>query len=85
MKVNGSEENTLFYDDMKYLGKMRSTSDSLGKLYKAATGKDKDRYKEELGGLDKEVKAQRNHEISGQAPRFILCQVVAFYEGYRST
>ena len=36
IKISGSVENTLFYDDMKYLAKMKTVSDSLGKLYKAA-------------------------------------------------
>ncbi len=60
IKVTGSVENTLFYDDMKFLGKMKVTSDSLNNLYKAAKdAKDKESYKERLIQIDKDVKGQR--------------------------
>ncbi|MBL0308652.1 MAG: redoxin domain-containing protein [Bacteroidetes bacterium] len=60
IKVIGSAENKYFYDDMKYLGVVKHTSDSLSNLYKAAKDqKEKDKYREELSILDKQVKAKR--------------------------
>jgi len=61
VKVTGSVENGLFYDDMKFLGKMKVTSDSLGKLYKEAKDpKDKEKFREHLVKIDQDVKAERN-------------------------
>ena len=72
LKVSpNSVENTLFYDDMKFLGKMKEKSDSISKLYKAATAKDykgdpkdKDKLREQLVGIDGEVKAKRESVIT---------------------
>ena len=61
IKVSGSVENSLFYDDMKYLGRMKVASDSLNNLYKAAKEtKDKEVFRMQLVQIDKEVKAERN-------------------------
>ncbi len=61
IKVTGSVENGLFYDDMKFLGKMKQTSDSLNNLYKLAkTEKDKEAFRQQLIQIDKDVKAERN-------------------------
>lgn len=65
VKVTGSVENDLFYGDMKFLGKMKVTSDSVGNLYKAAKEqKDKDKFREQLVKIDQDVKAQRNNVIT---------------------
>lgn len=64
LKITGSLENTLFYNDMKYLSKMRLQSDSIGKLYNSATDQaEKDKLREQLQKIDKDVKAQRNEII----------------------
>lgn len=67
MKVTNSIENTLFYDDTKFLGKMKQRSDSLNALYKKATGAEKENLLNQLRGLDKEVKAKRE-EIMTKYP-----------------
>lgn len=61
MKVSGSVENSLFYDDTRYLAAMRTKSDSLNTLYRKATDqKEKDRLMDLLKGIDKEVREKRN-------------------------
>ena len=65
LKVTGSQENTLFYDDMKFLSHNKEVSDSLVKLYKASNDpKQKDIYKGQLQDIDKEVKDKRNSVIT---------------------
>ena len=71
LKVTGSIENKLFYDDMKYLSHNKEVSDSLVKLYKAAKDtKEKDVYKNQLQDIDKEVKDKRNSVITGYPTLF---------------
>jgi thiol-disulfide isomerase/thioredoxin len=75
--VKGSEENKLFYSDMKYLGQMRQVSDSLGKLYKSAKDdKAKETYKAQLQNIDKEVKAKRAAVISDH-PDFFYARLLS--------
>jgi len=65
VKVSNSVENTLFYDDMRFLGHMKQASDSIGKLYKdAKEQKDKDKLREQLVKIDQDVKAKRNEVIT---------------------
>ncbi|MDB5281435.1 MAG: hypothetical protein JWO06_510 [Bacteroidota bacterium] len=71
LKVTNSVENTLFYDDMKFLGKMKEVSDSNSRIYKAASAKDykgdpkdKDRARDQLMQVDKDVKAKREGVIT---------------------
>jgi thiol-disulfide isomerase/thioredoxin len=74
LKVSGSVENKLFYDDMKFLAHSKEVSDSLVKLYKAATAAkntaDADKYKGQLQDIDKEVKDKRNSVITGYPTLF---------------
>lgn len=71
IKVTNSVENTFFYDDMKFLGRMKATSDSLNKLYRdAKEQKDKDRYRDQLIQVDKEVKAERNGVMNNHPELF---------------
>lgn len=61
LKITGSMENKLFYDDMRFLTETKGKSDSLAKLYRAAKdGAEKDKYRNELQDLDKTVKDKRN-------------------------
>ncbi|MCS6935749.1 MAG: DUF5106 domain-containing protein [Chitinophagales bacterium] len=65
MKVTGSLENTLFYEDTRYLAAIRTKSDSLNNLYRKATEqKEKDRIMAILKDIDKEVKEKRNAIIT---------------------
>jgi thiol-disulfide isomerase/thioredoxin len=65
MKVLNSKENTLFYDDMRFLSKMKQLSDSLSKLYREAKDQPtKDKYMAELRKIDSDVKNQRNNIIA---------------------
>jgi len=66
IKITDSKENTLFYDDMKYLAKMKSLSDSLYKLYNNAPkdSKEKAGYRQQLTDLDKQIKAKRTDIIN---------------------
>lgn len=65
IKVSNSVENTLFYDDMKFLGKMKTSSDSLGKLYKEAKAPaDKEKFRSQLMKVDSLVKNKRNEVIT---------------------
>ncbi|HWB64120.1 MAG TPA: redoxin domain-containing protein [Chitinophagales bacterium] len=60
LKVSNSEENTLFYSDMKYLGTEKEKADSINKLMKAANDPTtKEKYRNELIGIDKGIKAHR--------------------------
>jgi len=62
MRVTGSEENRLFYDDMRYLGVQRIASDSLSKLYKTAKdGSEKENLRNQLIRIDSLVKAHRTN------------------------
>lgn len=65
MKVLNSKENTLFYDDMRFLSRMKQESDSLSKIYREA--KDpaaKEKALAQLRTIDSKVKEQRNNIIS---------------------
>ena len=65
LKVTGSEENKLFYDDMKFLSKTKERSDSLAKLYRAAKDqKEKDNLRDQLQDIDKAVKEKRQSVIT---------------------
>lgn len=65
IKISGSLENTLFYDDMKFLGKKKAESDSINKMFRAAKEqKDKDKYREQLVQIDKEVRAKRDEVMT---------------------
>ncbi len=76
IKTKGSVENSLFYDDMLYLGKMHHISDSIGKLWKATTdAKQKDKYKDQLTQYDKEVKSKRT-EIMTKYPDLFYAKLL---------
>ncbi|HLP22294.1 MAG TPA: redoxin domain-containing protein [Chitinophagales bacterium] len=76
IKVTGSVENTLFYDDMKYLGKMKHLSDSLGGLYKSAKDpKEKEKYMAELKKIDGDVKGKRN-EVMTKYPTLFYAKLL---------
>lgn len=76
LKVTGSIENSLFYSDMKYLGRMRAVSDSIVKLHTATKDqKEKDKYKEQLVQIDKEVKAERN-EVMTKNPKLFYSNLI---------
>jgi thiol-disulfide isomerase/thioredoxin len=71
MKVINSKENTLFYDDMKYLGAMKQKSDSVNKLYREAKDQPtKDKYMAELRNIDNQVKDKRSAIINGNPDMF---------------
>src|ERR1043165_1278860 len=76
VKVTNSVENTLFYDDMKFLGRMKAVSDSIGKLYKDAKDqKDKDKFREQLVKIDSDVKAKRN-EVMTKNPTLFYAKLL---------
>lgn len=61
LKVLTSKENTLFYDDLKFISRMRKQLDSVNALYKGAKDpKEKDRLMAQLKDIDATVKAKRN-------------------------
>ena len=77
MVISGSQENKLFYEDMKFLGKMREMTDSLGKLYKAAKDpKVKDGYKSQLMDMDKQVKAKRM-DVVNNYPNYYYAKMIS--------
>ena len=58
--VSGSEENTLFYDDMRFLQKERKESEGLNTEYKAATtDAEKSKIREKVAKIDSVVNQQR--------------------------
>jgi len=60
MKITGSLENKLFYDDMLYLNKMRKYSDSINTIIKASSNPEStEKLKNELKKVDTDVKAKR--------------------------
>lgn len=76
IKVSNSIENTLFYDDMKFLAHMKTTSDSLAKLYRAAKDQnEKDKYMNELKKIDTEVKGKRN-EVMTKYPNLFYAKLL---------
>ncbi len=81
LKVIGSKENTLFYDDMKFLGQMKQKSDSLSKLYREAKDqKQKDIYYADLKAIDQEVKDKRNQVIAQNPTMFYAKLIKAMKE-----
>ena len=61
LKITGSQENTLFYGDMKFLSDVKTFSDSVAKLYKAAKDPaEKEKFRSQLQDVDKKVKEKRN-------------------------
>jgi thiol-disulfide isomerase/thioredoxin len=61
LKIAGSQENKLFYDDMHFLQGNKTLSDSIAKLYKAAKDPaEKDKYRSQLQDIDKQVREKRN-------------------------
>lgn len=71
MKITGSQENTFFYNDMKFLNDIRQKSDSLNKLYRsAATPADKEKYLSQLRKIDTIVRAERNNIINNNPNLF---------------
>lgn len=71
IKVTNSQENTLFYDDMKFLGKMKASSDSLGKLYKESKDTPtKDKIRTQLMKIDTLVKTKRSEVINNNPKLF---------------
>lgn len=71
LKITGSKENSLFYDDMKFLGHMKQESDSINKLYRAAKdAKDKEKYMNQLKDLDATVKQNREKVMAENSGTF---------------
>ncbi len=75
MKIYGSLENTLFYGDMKFLGKLRVTSDSINKLYNAAQEPEKEKYKQQLIQIDSTVKKQRS-DVMTKHPTLFYAKLI---------
>lgn len=76
IKVSNSVENSLFYDDMKFLSKMKHASDSLSGLWKGAKDpKEKEKYLTELKKLDTEVKAKRN-DVTTKYPTLFYAKLL---------
>ncbi|MES2620928.1 MAG: thioredoxin-like domain-containing protein [Bacteroidota bacterium] len=76
LKTTGSVENSLFYGDMKFLGKMKQTSDSISALYKNAKDeKEKEKYKAQLIQIDKDVKAERN-DVMVKNPELFYAKLI---------
>ncbi|MCW5907704.1 MAG: DUF5106 domain-containing protein [Chitinophagales bacterium] len=76
LKVTNSKENTLFYDDMKFLGNMKHLSDSIAKLYREAKDPgEKDKYLAQLKKIDNDVKEKRNQVIS-QNPEMFYAKLI---------
>jgi peroxiredoxin len=62
--VSGSQENELFYDDMKFLSKERKESEGYNTAYKAAkTQQEKDAIREKLKVIDSLVNQKRQNVI----------------------
>jgi thiol-disulfide isomerase/thioredoxin len=81
MKVTGSVQNKLFYDDMYYLEDMRRKSDSLNRLYKIEKdAAKKEALKNQLGDLDKDVKAKREYVIANFPNSFYAKLILAMKE-----
>ena len=58
--VTGSEENKLFYEDMKFLSAKRRESEALNSAYRAATDqKSKDEIRDKMKVIDKDVTDKR--------------------------
>jgi peroxiredoxin len=74
MKVSGSQENTLFYDFLKFLGKKTKQADPLLEGYKRNKDKNKDSvtyFQNKLNDIEKEVKAQRAKVIAENPGSFV--------------
>lgn len=81
IKITGSIENKYFYDDMRYLGVVKQTSDSIGALYRNAKDqKEKDKYREQLTKIDQEVKTKRIEVIEKMPDLFYAILLKAMKE-----
>ncbi len=71
IKISNSVENKLFYDDMRFLSANKELTDSLVKLYRSAKSEaDKDKYRNKLQDIDKNVKDKRNSVITNYPDLF---------------
>jgi len=78
MKIKGSEENRLFYEDMIFLGESRTKaaklSEELKSLGEQETGK-KAELKKELAQIDEQVKANRK-SFTAKHPEMLYAKVL---------
>jgi thiol-disulfide isomerase/thioredoxin len=73
---NSSLENTLFYDDMKFLQKKRKESEAMSSAFKSATDeKTKNEIREKLKLVDKEVTDKRK-EIINKYPTSLYAKIL---------
>lgn len=63
MKVTGSKENQMFFDDLLYMSNVRTRADELSINAKSSNADTSKIYKQKLDALDKEVKAYRANLI----------------------
>jgi len=80
IKVTGSEENTLFYDDMKFLSAQRKESETLSKAFQSEKDeKTKNDIKEKLKAIDTKV-TQKRHEVIAKYPKTFYASILRAME-----
>lgn len=73
MKVKGSTENEVLYDYISFLGKMREKASPLQEQIKKAeeAGEDKTKFTDQLGEIDKEVRAKQNEIVEQHGEKIV--------------
>ncbi|MEL6591226.1 MAG: redoxin domain-containing protein, partial [Bacteroidota bacterium] len=79
MKIKGSEDNDIFYGDMRMLGEMRTKAESLQAQLKVAEGEEKEQLNAQLKGIDGEVKTYRKGIIE-KHPEMLYSKVLQALE-----
>ncbi|MFN8310330.1 MAG: DUF5106 domain-containing protein [Chitinophagales bacterium] len=76
LKVSGSEENTLFYEDMHYLNDQRKKSEAFSAAYRAETNETKKtELRAKMKVVDDEVRAKRD-EIITKYPKLFYSKLL---------
>lgn len=59
MVIKGSEENELFFGDIRYLAEMRTRANEIQQQLQTAEGAEKERLQSELGQINEQVQTER--------------------------
>ncbi len=75
MEINGSEENKIFYDYLRFIGQKRKEAEALNKELETAKEKDKEKIQKKRDVLDDEVTAYFN-KITENYPRSLNTNII---------
>lgn len=75
MQIEGSQENELFFQDIRYLSQMRTQAQQLQQQIQSAEGEEKAALQEQLGGINEQVQRQRMKMVDDH-PEMLYSKVV---------